>query len=537
MAEQGKRAKPHNDSSFGAALTAGRSRLRRALPRMKHAVREERARNFPESDHTLLQLLLLIVGMAAMWKSLAKTRFAALRGRRIRRGLPADAPRRKMHPAVFVCGTLCLAAAAVFCSVYTLGTTVTYRGETLDIVGSEDGARRIAARVEGITAETLGGAFSFGEDDLGYSVGLVQRSDVDEDRELERALTEEIGLVTYGFSLYVDDELIGSTQYAGALDDLLAQIKQMYISEDTLSVDFVEDVRIVEGYLPTETIVNLGRIAETLNSTKYGEVTYTVQSGDTWGAIAAAHDMSNDELSALNPGYDINKIQIGDVLTISNAVSYLTVVVTERQNYRTVIPYETEYVDDASMYKGDYRVISAGEVGEADVVANVKYVNGAEIEREVISTVTLTAPVTEQRARGTKERPSWFPTGSFRWPASGRITSGFGYRSTGIRGASSYHQGIDIACPYGSPIYAADGGTVIYTGYKGAMGYTVIIDHGNGYVTYYEHCSSFTVSSGAHVYKGQQIARVGSSGVSSGAHCHFGVQKNGSYVNPLKYLP
>ncbi|MBQ1742206.1 MAG: M23 family metallopeptidase, partial [Oscillospiraceae bacterium] len=70
----------------------------------------------------------------------------------------------------------------------------------------------------------------------------------------------------------------------------------------------------------------------------------------------------------------------------------------------------------------------------------------------------------------------------------------------------------------------------------GAGGYTVIIDHGNGYTTYYEHCSSMLVHAGQHVYKGQQIARVGRSGVASGAHCHFGIQKNGVYVNPLNYL-
>ena len=77
----------------------------------------------------------------------------------------------------------------------------------------------------------------------------------------------------------------------------------------------------------------------------------------------------------------------------------------------------------------------------------------------------------------------------------------------------------------------------LYTGYKGAMGYTVIINHGNGYRTFYEHCSSFACSRGQHVYKGQAIAYVGSSGVASGAHCHFGVERNGTLVNPLNYLP
>ena len=116
-------------------------------------------------------------------------------------------------------------------------------------------------------------------------------------------------------------------------------------------------------------------------------------------------------------------------------------------------------------------MISKGSFGKADIVADVTYINGEEQERTVISSVTLSDPVAETRARGTKVRPTWYPTGSFRWPCSGRITSYFGYRSTGIRGATSNHKGIDIACSYGTPIYAADGGRVTYAGYKGAMGY------------------------------------------------------------------
>ena len=83
---------------------------------------------------------------------------------------------------------------------------------------------------------------------------------------------------------------------------------------------------------------------------------------------------------------------------------------------------------------------------------------------------------------------------------------------------------------------AADGGVVSFSGYKGAMGYVVIIDHQNGFKTYYEHNSSLLVSAGQTVYKGQQVAKAGRSGVTSGVHCHFGIQYNGTYYNPLNYL-
>ena len=361
----------------------------------------------------------------------------------------------------------------------------------------------------------------------------------------EQDLADELGQVTYGYSLYVDDELIGSTQYAGALDELLKQIKQVYASADTLSVDFVENVRIAEGYVPTDSVMNLGEIAEILNSTKSGEVTYTVVKGDTWGQIANNNGMTAAELEALNPGYDINRIHIGDALTLSNAVPYLTVKVTERQNYVEDVNYDVNYVSDSSMYQGDERVISKGSFGKADIVADVTYVNGEEQERTVISSVTLSDPVAETRARGTKVRPTWYPTGSFRWPCSGRITSRFGYRNTGIRGATSNHKGIDIACSYGTPIYAADAGTVIAAQWHNhptaSWGYYVEIDHGNGYKTLYGHMSSIAVSQGQAVTQGQVIGYVGNTGdvrgANGGYHLHLELRINGTRTDPLQYIP
>lgn len=98
------------------------------------------------------------------------------------------------------------------------------------------------------------------------------------------------------------------------------------------------------------------------------------------------------------------------------------------------------------------------------------------------------------------------------------------------------HYGIDIAAPAGTAIKAADGGKVTYAGWKGSYGYLVEIDHENGYVTRYAHCSKIEVKVGSRVYKGQIIARVGSTGRSTGSHLHFEVLKNGVHVNPYGYV-
>ena len=516
------------------------ARIRRIGPRARTVMRESRARNFPESNRFLVQVFLVIGGMFPMWRSLLHERVMAHRRQRSHAaGEHEDRWRRqarRVNPFYFIGGAAVVAAIALFFSFYTLGTTVEYNGSVVDTVASAAQARKAASKLESITTETLGKSYEIAKDAIHYSMAFVRRSDVTDSTTFEQDLADELGQVTYGYSLYVDDELIGSTQYAGALDELLKQIKQVYASADTLSVDFVENVRIAEGYVPTDSVMNLGEIAEILNSTKSGEVTYTVVKGDTWGQIANNNGMTAAELEALNPGYDINRIHIGDALTLSNAVPYLTVKVTERQNYVEDVNYDVNYVSDSSMYQGDERVISKGSFGKADIVADVTYVNGEEQERTVISSVTLSDPVAETRARGTKVRPTWYPTGSFRWPTSGRISSYFGGRKSPGGIGSTNHKGIDIACARGTPIYAADGGRVIFSGYKGAMGYVVIIDHNNGYVTYYEHNGSLLVSAGQTVYKGQQIAKAGRSGVASGVHCHFGIQRNGSYVNPLNYL-
>ena len=143
----------------------------------------------------------------------------------------------------------------------------------------------------------------------------------------------------------------------------------------------------------------------------------------------------------------------------------------------------------SNLYQGDYKVTSKGEYGKADVMAKATYVNGEETERTILSSVTLKEPVTEYRLRGTKARPTWLPTGSFRWPTSGRITSYFGGRKSPGCIGSTNHKGIDIAVPRGTPIYAADGGTVTYAGWMSGNGYLVEINHGNGYVTRYGHNS------------------------------------------------
>ena len=465
--------------------------------------------------------------------SLLQERILGRRKRTVNRG---SRKRRRMHPAVFLGGACAAAAVIIFCSNYTVGTTVTYDGEVIASVASQSAAEAAQKSLEKVTTRTLGETYTIDSSLIQYSSGLLRRKDVVDKDVLEEDLSEEIGLVTSAYCLYVDGEFIGATPYEGALEELLEQLQKAATNEDTISCTFAEDVEIKQEYVPTSEIMNLGYLAETLYSTKTAEVTYEVKKGDTWSEIAQDHGLTSKELLALNPGYNIDKLQIGEVLTLSASVPYLTMTVVQRERYVEDVMYDIEYTDSANLYKGDYKITSAGQYGAADVVATVTYVNGEETERTVLSSVMLKEPVTEQRLQGTKERPTWLPTGTFRWPVTGRITSYFGGRKSPGGIGSTNHKGIDIAAPKGTPVYAADGGTVTYAGWMSGYGYLVRINHGNGYETYYGHNSSLTVSVGQHVYKGQQIARVGSTGNSTGNHCHFEVRYNGVAKNPLNYL-
>ena len=142
----------------------------------------------------------------------------------------------------------------------------------------------------------------------------------------------------------------------------------------------------------------------------------------------------------------------------------------------------------------------------------------------------------EEKPDNSQSENSGSPQFTWPCPSSHNVTSPFGDRNSPTAGASSNHKGIDIGASSGSPIVAAAAGTVTVSTYSESAGNYVTIDHGNGFHTVYMHASARYVKVGQKVSAGQQIAAVGSTGYSTGPHLHFGVMKNGVYVNPMNYL-
>ena len=184
---------------------------------------------------------------------------------------------------------------------------------------------------------------------------------------------------------------------------------------------------------------------------------------------------------------------------------------------------------------------AAREKAKAEAEAKAKAEAEAKAKAEQENTTEMPNKEETESTENTSEEPlpeDTYNGGAFSWPcpSSTRVTSEYGQRISPTAGASSNHKGIDIGASYGADIVAAADGTVVFSGYSNTGGNYVMIDHGGSLYTVYMHASSLCVEKGATVTRGQVIAKVGSTGISTGNHLHFGVSLNGSYVSPWNYL-
>lgn len=187
------------------------------------------------------------------------------------------------------------------------------------------------------------------------------------------------------------------------------------------------------------------------------------------------------------------------------------------------------------------------EQAESDLLTEIaqmeKEYNAAKYQEYLDYMATYVPPETTAPAGGTGNSGSTnnssgtnSNTGWIRPCSYTMLTSPFGQRDTGIAGASTYHQGVDLSAPAGTPIYASRGGMVTRASFGAASGNCVTINHGDGFSSIYMHMTHYVVSAGQAVAQGQVIGYVGSTGTSSGNHLHFGISYNGVYVNPCAYV-
>ena len=202
----------------------------------------------------------------------------------------------------------------------------------------------------------------------------------------------------------------------------------------------------------------------------------------------------------------------------------------EALTFTRPVPAPVEERADPTLLPGETRVLQDGSDGLEAVTERLD----GDGSGEVIASVTVAEPVSKVIAVGAGSGQE-AAAGRFQWPCRGPVTSPFGARN--IFGTEDFHRGTDIAAPLGTEIRAAAAGTVCLAGEQGSYGNLVQVDHGNGYVTCYAHCSELLVNEGDRVEQGQIVALVGTTGRSTGPHCHFEIRWQGEPFDPESCLP
>lgn len=263
--------------------------------------------------------------------------------------------------------------------------------------------------------------------------------------------------------------------------------------------------------------------------------TYTVAPFDTVEGVGYKTGLSAQQLITINNQKLKTTDQVlepGLQLNVTYFNSPISVVVTrDRLTKEIVYPPNTKYVADPSIREGISRVITREVDGSKNVLYKETFINGVLIKGEVISESIIKQPTQEVIAYGTKTIPG-IGSGSFRWPVNNPSISCGWFCYSG-------HRAIDIQNRYDryGTIYAADRGIVTKRSYSSIGGYYVIIDHNNGYRTYYGHMASPAYfPEGIAVEKGEAIGRIGMTGRTSGPHVHFQVWQGGTLINPCRVL-
>lgn len=418
---------------------------------------------------------------------------------------------------------------------YTYALSVTYNGEQLGYIANEnvyeEAQNQVRSRIKGtntakdwqakpdfklavINDETLASTYTLADN-------LVNNSQAD---------------IMSATGIEIDGELLGVTTDGAILQTTLDNMKAQYADaeNESLRVEFVKDVKLIDGLYLTSSITQSDEIVAKLTGEVEGQKIYTVAKGDSPQLIAEKNGIPLKDLQGLNPqmtekGYNM---PIGSQLIVSRSENFLQVKTIENTTYTQVIAHNTEKRESDKLFKNKTKTIQKGQDGERLINADIVRIDGVEIDRIILSDEVTIEPVDEIVEVGNKStystEGSSVGSGSFAHPVPGRsyITTRFGQGG---------HRGLDLCAPYGTPIYACDSGTVIEAGYHGSFGNYILINHGNGMTTRYCHMSGFAVTGGT-VARGQMIGYVGQTGNASGNHCHLEVTAGGRLVNPAPLI-
>ncbi len=475
-------------------------------------------------------------------------------------------PLRSSLPFLGIAGVIL--SGAVFVASCTLCYTINAQGQSVAFFQDQATYNAAVSQAEAKASRILETDYSL-DQTLTLSTTLAPRDQIEPLSQVTDSILETIPELEHVYILSVDGTVVGAAQDSAAITQALNLVKEHYTTPNTLSLQLDSQVSVRYAFLPAEAGVSTAQeLADLLLAESPRTFDYVVQEGDTLESLLERFSMTQERLQELNPwlilesqtpamGIDEEKteeeqidqedlaallaaefgtpLEAGFTLTVEQSCPLLLVSTVEEQELTRSITPQLETQPDSTMFTGEQRIIQEGEAGEAAVLSRVVTRCGVPIATTDLRSVTVSEAVPLIVGTGTQPKPQ-LPDGClFLWPVRGTISSDYGYRF--IFGETNFHRGIDIPAPLGTAINAAADGTVLFAGERGTYGNLVIVSHANGFVTYYAHCSKFLVQAGDQVTQGQPIAAVGSTGRSTGPHCHFEVRYQNTPIDPLLYLP
>lgn len=474
--------------------------------------------------------------------------------------------------ALLLAGSM-VAAGAEVSNAYALCYAASVQGQTLAYFQEEGTYHQALLQAQAQAQEILGTQTdsSTWDQAVTLSTTLAPKNQVAEVHQVTDALLEAIPQLEHVYTLRVDGVLVGAVRDASTVYEALKQVKEVYTTPDSLSVQFENQLSLAYEYLPadTETLDTQGLVSALIQEAPRPFL-YTVQEGETVEELLERFSMTIERLQELNPDQTLEAIDLrpeegggfglpedlelseeqladlrmllldaigtplepGTVLTVEQICPLLVTTTVEEQTLTREAAPERLYEDDASMFRGQQRIVQEGAAGSETALTRTVRRCGVALSNTDLSAVELTESTPLIIAIGTKPLPEGC---LFLWPVQGPVSSDYGYRY--IFGENNFHQGVDIAAPMGTAIAAGADGQVVFAGERGSYGNLVILRHDNGFYSYYGHCSKLLVTVGQTVTQGQIIAAVGSTGRSTGPHCHFELRYDGSPIDPLLYLP
>ncbi len=416
------------------------------------------------------------------------------------------------------------------------GLSVEYNGREIGMITAEadfeEAEREAQQRISyGNSDETI---------DLSakYSLRIINENDriYSASQLANEMLAASDHALTEAYGIYIDGKFIGAVKNKDIVQDALNErILNFRIDGVIKNVGYKSDVEYTKGMYLTESVMTEKAAIDLLTSSKEKKSVYIAKHGDTAITIAEQYNMELSELEALNPNIS-SHCRKGMLVNVIETESYLPIQYVREISPLTYLDYETIEVETSSLNAGTRDVIAKGQRGEKISNIEVTYVDGKEYSRKTISTNITKQPVVEKIGIGIyaarPDSPNTVLTGSGQcgWPVDG------GYISDPFL-SDRNHKGMVIAANTGTEIYAAADGVIVSAGWNsGGYGYFVQIGHVDGYQTVYGHMSAVLCAEGQEVSRGQVIGEVGSTGDSTGPHCHFEVRHNGICLDPALFI-